>query len=279
MKRKYTLLLALVLGSAACADDSNDDATNTNSSSNNASSNNSNNSTTASNNGTSGSSPTNNTVGGGEDPFRNNYRDSVTLEFSETTVTLRSVGVPDHKTPYWGSDNSLYEPQPDDRPVTPGLVREQEFSMTIPLNPVEATSKEETALGPIGMAINGVAIYNDREGGNVQVDSTTLSTMDTNGAHVGPGGVYHYHFEPTSLGNDDDSLIGYLRDGFPVYSRRDMDDSYPSDLDENGGHVGVTSDYPDGIYHYHCSTVNYLDGGYYLIKAGAYHGTKGTFTN
>jgi hypothetical protein len=54
--------------------------------------------------------------------------------------------------------------------------------------------------------------------------------------------------------------------------------TYPTNLDSNGGHVGVTAEYPSGIYHYHCSTVNYMNGGYYVIKSGAYHGTKGTFT-
>jgi hypothetical protein len=73
-------------------------------------------------------------------------------------------------------------------------------------------------------------------------------------------------------------MIGHLRDGFPVYGRRDKDNTYPSDLDSNGGHVGATTEYPTGIYHYHCSTVNYMNGGYYIIKSGSYHGSKGTFT-
>jgi hypothetical protein len=93
--------------------------------------------------------------------------------------------------------------------------------MTIPSNPAEATTKEETSLGPIGMAINGVAIYNDREGGNVPVDSGTLLSFDKYGAHSGPGGLYHYHFEPSAIANANSTMIGHLRDGFPVYGRRD----------------------------------------------------------
>jgi YHYH protein len=103
--------------------------------------------------------------------------------------------------------------------------------------------------------------------------------MDVGGGHSGPGGLYHYHFEPSYLANDNSSLIGHLRDGFPIYGRRDQDNSYPTDLDVNGGHVGATAQYPEGIYHYHCATVNYLNGGYYVMKSGAYHGTKGPFTN
>jgi hypothetical protein len=77
--------------------------------------------------------------------------------------------------------------------VNPGYLQEQSFSMTVPGNPTEATTKEETSLGPIGMAINGVAIYNDREGGNVPVNAEKLTTFDTSGGHSGPGGLCHYH--------------------------------------------------------------------------------------
>jgi hypothetical protein len=151
--------------------------------------------------------------------------------------------------------------------------------MTILKNPNEVASKEATSLGPIGMALNGVAIYNDREGGNVPVDSGTLLSFDRAGAHSGPGGLYHYHFNGDFTSDDDSNLIGWLRDGFPIYGRKcNATETYPTDLDSNGGHSTITTEYPDGIYHYHCSNVNYMDSGYYILKAGSYHGTKGTFT-
>ncbi|GAA5225189.1 hypothetical protein [Membranihabitans marinus] len=49
-------------------------------------------------------------------------------------------------------------------------------------------------------------------------------------------------------------------------------------MDENGGHIGVTADFPEGIYHYHTNNENYLNTGFYILKAGAYHGVKGTFS-
>jgi YHYH protein len=210
--------------------------------------------------------------------FSTNYTSAVTLSATSTSVTLKSKGVPDHTTPYWDPTNALHVAQSAGRTVTPGYLIEQTFVMTIPASPSEASTKEETSLGPIGMAINGVAIYNDREGGNVPVDANTYLTFDVGGGHSGPGGLYHYHFEPSYIANDNAAMIGHLRDGFPIYGRRDNDNTYPSNLDSNGGHVGVTTEYPSGIYHYHCSTVNYMNGGYYVIKSGAYHGTKGTFT-
>lgn len=211
--------------------------------------------------------------------FSSNYKSMVTLSATSTTVTMKSSGVPDHVTPYWGSGNSLYEAQISGHIVNPGTLQSQTFVMTVPINPVEASTKEETSLGPIGMALNGVAIYNDREGGNVPVDAGTLLSFDRAGAHSGPGGLYHYHFNGDFTSDDDAKLIGWLRDGFPIYGRKcSSTGDYASGLDANGGHTTTTTEYPNGIYHYHCSNVNYMNSGYYVLKSGSYHGTKGTFT-
>jgi hypothetical protein len=207
------------------------------------------------------------------------YKSAVTVSISGNSLVLRSEGVPDHVTPYWGVGNARYEAQVAGRTLTPGVIGTQTFVMTIPSQPVAASSKEATSLGPIGMALNGVAIYNDREGGNVPVDATTLQTFDRAGAHVGPGALYHYHFDGDFTSKNDANLIGFLRDGFPIYGRKDADGSYPSNLDANGGHTGTTADFSTAIYHYHTSAVNYLNGGVYILKAGSYHGTKGTFTS
>ena len=77
---------------------------------------------------------------------------------------------------------------------------------------------------------------------------------------------------------NDAKLIGWLRDGFPIYGRKDTTGVVPTNLDANGGHVGPTQNYPNGIYHYHCSNVAYMSSRFYILKAGSYHGTKGTFT-
>lgn len=210
--------------------------------------------------------------------FSSNYKTAVSLSTDGTSLTLKSNGTPDHVTPYWGVGHALYEEQTTGQTVNPGNLQSQVFVMTIPLNPLAASTKEETSLGPIGMALNGVAIYNDREGGNVPVDSGTLKSFDRAGAHSGPGGLYHYHFNGDFTSDDDAKLIGWLRDGFPIYGRQDKDGTYPSTLDANGGHIGATAEYPNGIYHYHCSNVNYMNSGFYVLKAGSYYGTKGTFT-
>lgn len=207
------------------------------------------------------------------------YTSAVTISTSDGSITLRSNGTPNHVSPYWGVGNALYEAQMAGSTLNPGTIREQVYAMTIPTNPTEATNKEVTTLGPIGMALNGVPIYNDREGGNVPVDANVLGSFDRAGAHPGPGNTYHYHCTGDFTGNDNANLIGFLRDGFPIYARKDMDGSYPSNLDTNGGHIGTTADFSMPIYHYHASNTAYLGSRFYILKAGSYNGTKGTFTN
>ena len=212
------------------------------------------------------------------DVVKATYKNAVTISTSGNTITLKSQGVPDHVTPYWGVGNAHYEAQAAGKSLTPGILQTQNFTMVLTTTPAEASSKEATSLGPIGMALNGVAIFNDREGGNVPVDAQVLSTFDRAGAHVGPGALYHYHSDGDFTSKDDARLIGFLRDGFPIYGRKDNDGTYPANLDMNGGHTGPTQDFQDGIYHYHSSTTNYQNSGYYILKAGSYHGTKGVFT-
>jgi len=196
-----------------------------------------------------------------------------------SSITLKSNGLPDHKTPYWGSGNALYEAFPAGHaPNVNATMIAQNYAMTIPTNPNEASSKEATSLGEIGMALNGVAIFNDREGGNVPLDAMTLTTFDNSGAHPAPAKNYHYHTTGKYTSIDDAKLIGFLRDGFPIYGRKDTTGIYPT-LDAYGGHTGPTQDFPNVIYHYHASNVNYLNTGYYILKSGSYYGTKGTFTN
>ncbi len=207
------------------------------------------------------------------------YIGSVLYSTSANNIVLKSTGLPDHKTPYWGVGDELYEDFPEGYHANVNTrMNAHNYTMTLPKNPVRARTKETTSLGPIGMALNGVPIYNDREGGNLPLDALTITTFDYSGAHPGPGRDYHYHTTGRYTSQDDAKLIGFLRDGFPIYGRKDTTGVYPT-LDTYGGHTGPTQDFPEGIYHYHASNVNYLNTGYYVLKAGSYYGNKGTFTH
>lgn len=210
--------------------------------------------------------------------FKNDYTNGVSVTVGADRISINSTGLPDHKTPYWGEGHEMYEAFPGDNHANMNTsMTSFNYVMSIPVRPAETAAKEPTDLGPVGMALNGVPIYNDYEGGGV-LQENAWSTFDLSGAHPGPREDYHYHCEGAYLSIDDSNLIGFLRDGFPVYGRKDMDASYPSDLDENGGHVGITANFSAPIYHYHISNDIYSTSGLYVIKSGAYHGTKGTFT-
>ncbi len=112
--------------------------------------------------------------------------------------------------------------------------------------------------------------------------------LDENYAHPKYAGQYHYHGIPWGLikelrnkgNNNEDLLIGFAADGFPIYFNANVDSNYqlkkgsrpqggppgeydgtfvqdyqhvPADdgLDECNGRFGKTVEYPEGIYHYY----------------------------
>ena len=49
------------------------------------------------------------------------------------------------------------------------------------------------------------------------------------------------------------ALIGFAKDGYPMYASKDTGGATPTGLDSCNGHTGVTTEFPNGIYHYHAS--------------------------
>jgi len=191
------------------------------------------------------------------------FQSAVTVTVDGTQVVLKSNGTPDHTSPYWGVGNAMYEaPQPG-MTVNPNLIVSQTLTLRVPIAPASTTASD-TPLGPIGMAVNGVAIFNQYAAGRSPLGPEILSFDRFNG-HPQQTGQYHYHMEPLWLTSNHgaSSLIGVLLDGFPVYGPREADGSAPSGLDECNGHTHATTDVPAGIYHYHVtSTVPYISGCY-----------------
>ena len=142
----------------------------------------------------------------------------------------------------------------------------------IPLNPTEASNKEATPLGSIGIALNGVAIFNQYAGPNNQALTNEINSFDQYLGHPQQSGQYHYHIEPVYLTENygKDALVGFLLDGFPVYGPEENNQTITNnDLDEYHGHFGVTDDYPEGIYHYHITDEDpYINGNGFFGVAG-----------
>ena len=108
----------------------------------------------------------------------------------------------------------------------------------IPLNPVNNATATDTALGTVGVAVNGIPIYNPFEDAN-QTAATGRIFSGCCG-HPQLTGVYHYHKYPTCLrflkgdvwqsekekcdeldvliaSGGHSPLIGFALDGWPVY--------------------------------------------------------------
>ena len=126
----------------------------------------------------------------------------------------------------------------------------------------------------MGVAINGVAFFNQYAGPN-QPLTNEIDSFDQYSGHPQQQGVYHYHLEPSYLTglNGKNTFLGFLLDGFPVYGPIENEVAVTNDdLDDYHGHTHETTEYPDGIYHYHIT-----DNDPY-INGNGYYGSPGTYT-
>lgn len=200
----------------------------------------------------------------------NHFVDAVTVSVQGANVVLEAEGIPNHTSPYWGSGHALYEAPHSGMVVNPNNITSQSLTFTIPLQPAVAPTISATSLGPVGIAINGVVLYNQFAAGNAPLTNEIMS-FDRRNGHPQNFGQYHYHIEPLFITDNGSELIGFMLDGFPVYGQKDQNGSIPADLDAAHGHTGVTHDYPDGTYHYHITPeAPYISDGY--------RGSPGTVT-
>lgn len=199
-----------------------------------------------------------------------------------TFITIKTSGVPDHKSAYYATSNNLYEAFSGTTfggtsfSKNPNTIATQNFTFRIPVNPQKASTSAATPLGPIGVAINGVALFNQYAGPNNQALTGEIASFDQYYGHPQNTGQYHYHVEPiylTTVKVTKSALLGFLLDGFPVYGPEENSAAVTNAmLDAYHGHIGVTADYPNGIYHYH---INNTDP---YINGSGFYGTAGTVT-
>jgi hypothetical protein len=195
-------------------------------------------------------------------------------------IIIKTNALPDHKSPYYKStqwESTKYEAYNGTNTSyfsNNAPIQQQNLSFKIPLNPVAAANHQATPLGPIGVSLNGVPFFNQYAGNGASLGSMELNTFDQYNGHATPmNGGYHYHSEPfwitTNKGKT--SLLGFLLDGFPVYGPVENGITITNaNLDSYHGHTGVTTDYPNGIYHYHVTSNDpYING-------NGYYGTPGT---
>lgn len=196
-----------------------------------------------------------------------------------TYITIKTNGAPDHKSVYYPTTHSLYENFSGTTfggntfSKNPNSISTFNYTFKIPANPTVAATHAATPLGPIGVALNGVPLFNQYAGPNQPLTNEVVS-FDQSWGHPAPGGQYHYHVEPlylTTVKATKSSLLGFLLDGFPVYGPQENGAAVTNAmLDAYHGHTHATADFPTGIYHYHItSTDPYING-------SGFYGTAGT---
>lgn len=132
-------------------------------------------------------------------------------------------GLPDHETGTFPNRGN------------PNAISAQDVRMCVPMEPVKK-AEPTPVRGAIGIAVNGVQFRpttagfydpNGRRGHSPDGDRNwSLDIfgapgklgLDFNNAHVGRGGLYHYHGIADSLTRTSgSSLIGYAGDGFEIH--------------------------------------------------------------
>jgi phosphatidylethanolamine-binding protein (PEBP) family uncharacterized protein len=130
----------------------------------------------------------------------------------------------------------------------------------IPLVPVVAAAKASALDGPIGIAINGVPIFNPCKQGGCSGpgggDTKVLGELDLCNGHAGRADDYHYHAAPVCLMSDqgpaywDTHPLGWALDGYAIFGYRNPDGTAAP---RDGGCGGNTAPHPNAPsgYAYH----------------------------
>jgi phosphatidylethanolamine-binding protein (PEBP) family uncharacterized protein len=144
----------------------------------------------------------------------------------------------------------------------------------IPLNPAIAGSTTTATDGPIGVAINGVPIFNPcKQGGCQNGDTKVLGELDVCNGHAGRADDYHYHAAPTCLMAGHAATywnthpLGWALDGFAIYGYNNADGSVATRDGVCGGNTSAVSNSPSG-YSYHVT-----DSSPYVLSC--FRGTPG----
>ena len=242
-------------------------------------------------------------------------------------MVIESTNIPEHESAYFETSHALYGPfdyrtniykyapvYTDQAAHAAGqnLIEQQAIIMKIPISPVEASPKQDTSLGTIGLALNGVSFYNEAAAPGDEI-TDELFTFDQCSGHPQQSGVYHYHVDPVCLirdlggdvntesqqangqtytwledsGNNAELLLGFLRDGFPVYGpvgngEVDCHDNPVTEpIGQYNGHFHCTAEFPDGIFHYHAKTANLggTNNPVFWITNEVYYGEPGQLEN
>jgi hypothetical protein len=154
----------------------------------------------------------------------------------------------------------------------PNSIASQRESYSLPLHPKAASSPGCLSGGPIGIAKNGVAIFDALDA--LDRDAVAHEVQDSCGGHPQQQGLYHYHSIPSCLTAGQSTkrasgLVGFALDGYPIYGPRGAGGKLLTDDDLDACHGQVSRVWFEGrrrrIYHYNATLE-------YPYTLGCFHG-------
>jgi YHYH protein len=155
----------------------------------------------------------------------------------------------------------------------PNSIRSRSVHYSLPRRPKKASRAGCLTGGPIGIAKNGVAIFDALDAEDR--DAVAHEVQDSCGGHPQQRGVYHYHAIPACLTAGESTkkpsgLVGYALDGYPIYGPRGAHGRLLTDADLDACHGQRSRVFFEGrwrrIYHYNATLE-------YPYTLGCFHGT------
>jgi phosphatidylethanolamine-binding protein (PEBP) family uncharacterized protein len=136
----------------------------------------------------------------------------------------------------------------------------------IPLVPVVAATKTTANDGPIGVAVNGVPLFNPCKQGGCDPasgggDTKVLGELDACNGHAGRADDYHYHAAPVCMMSDqtehhwDSHPIGWALDGYGIFGFFNPDGTTATRDAVCGGNTLTHQNAPSG-YAYHVTNAS-----------------------
>lgn len=223
--------------------------------------------------------------------FYSTYFTCVDVTISGDNTVITSDNLPPYESWYYSENHSNYidfTSQGTGYFLNPNTISSQDLSVSIPNNPTTkglvindamvdgsvGTSNDEYGMSAIGVALNGVAIFNPLAAPPDNIEDEKFS-FDLYSGHPTIDGTYHHHsttkgplevlqhkglIQSATVGSAEVEFYGILCDGTLVLGCTELDGSSPdpSDFDAQNGHVHDVSDgtttYFSNRYHTHvCS--------------------------
>jgi hypothetical protein len=195
------------------------------------------------------------------------WTSNVRVTYSNGSWSFASAGIPasNFVAPDYAVPSNPFDVSATGASVhaSASILEDQHYDYTLPLTPKYSKTITDTNQGPIGVMLDGAALYNPYEANHSTVATAdnfvateggvTASFLDDCDGHPGPGGQYHYHGLPeclvayatgaspvvhsvtstsgaTTAGVDEDNaaskrpvILGFAFDGFGIYDNVAMD--------------------------------------------------------